>query len=344
MRNPILGIARWIVGLPPRSRAAKWVLRLIFLAFIVLIGAFVWRGPGVLLTPFTPRGFSTISDGTVKVYFQSNEELAGEMLSIGQRSRASILEFWGDPGEAGLFDGVRVYLGETPEAYYRLTMNQAGGSAMFGSVIVINFSKVGERHSMADFIDHELAHIYLRRRFGYFTKHFTIPMWFDEGAATLIQTRAPFKDRFRSYLERRPRLFSVRQLRFATDWETMSSVEGGFLTGQHYGYCGNFVEYLQQVYGQDKIRRYLGSLSMSRHPEDVFEDVFDLSLSAVEDQWMSRQKKAGLIPVETEYIPLPRVGRVMIKWGVILGLLLFFALWIFRQVCRGVRFVAARVR
>lgn len=344
MSNPILGIARWTVGLPPRSRTMTWVLRLVFLIFVLLIGWFLWLGPGVLLTPFTPRGFATASDGTNTVFFQSKDEVAREMLDIAQQSQASILEFWDDPGQADLFNGVRLYLGETPGAYYRLTGNHAGGSALFGSVIVINLSKVGERHSMVDFIDHEMAHIYLRRRFGYFTKHFTIPMWFDEGTATLIQTRAPFKDRFQSYLEMRPQLFSVRQLRYATDWETMYSVEGGILTGQHYGYVGTFAEYLQQVYGQGKLRGYLGALSMSRHPEAVFEDVFGESLSAAEEQWMAHHKEAGLIPPETYYVPLPTVGRVVIKWSIIFGLLLFFALWSVRQTCKVVRFVAARAR
>ena len=344
MGNPIFGIARWTVGLPPRSRFVKWVLRLAFLAFILFIGAFLWMGPGVLLTPFAPSGFATVSDGTNTVFYQSKEETAREMLVIARQAQASILAFWGDPGEAGLFEGVKVYLGETPEAYYRLTMNRAGGSAMFGSVIIINLSKVGELHSMVDFIDHEMAHIYLRRRFGYFTKHFTIPMWFDEGTATLIQTRAPFKDRFQSYLEKRPKLFSVRQLRYATDWETMYSVEGGILTGQHYGYVGTFADYLRQVYGHDKLRSYLGSLSMSRHPEDVFEDVFSVSLSTAEEQWMKRQKEAGLIPVEAEYVPLPTVERVTVKWSIIFVLLMFFGLWAFRQACRMVRFAAARVR
>ena len=142
MRNPIIGFARWTVGLPPRSHAVQWVLRLISLAFIVLISAFLWLGPGVLLIPFTPRGFASVSDGTNTVFFENKEELAREMLSIAQQSQASILEFWDDLGEAGLFDGVRLYLGETSGAYFRLTGNRAGGSAMFGSVIVINLPSV----------------------------------------------------------------------------------------------------------------------------------------------------------------------------------------------------------
>jgi hypothetical protein len=165
-------------------------------------------------------------------------------------------------------------------------------------------------------------------------------MWFDEGTAILIQTKSPFKDRFQTYLEVRPQLFSVRQLRYATDWETMYSVDGGILTGQHYGYVGTFAEYLQQVYGQDQLRAYLASLSMSRSPEDVFEDVFGKALSATEERWMTTYKEAGLIPPETEYIPLPTVGRVVIKWGIIVGLLLFVALWSFRQMCRLVRLAA----
>ena len=169
-------------------------------------------------------------------------------------------------------------------------------------------------------------------------------MWFDEGTALLIQKEAPFVDRFQSYLKRRPQLVSVRQLRYATDWESMYTAEGGALTGLHYGYVGTFTRYLKQVYGLEKLRSYLGSLSLGRNPEDVFEDVFEDTLEAVEDQWMSQNKAAGLIPAETEYVPLPTVGRVVIKWGVIFGLLIFFGLWIFRQICRVVRFVAARVR
>jgi len=68
VRNPILGIARWIVGLPPRSRAVKWTLRLVLLAFIILIGAFLWRGPGVLLIlgrSTAVMAFSGLSQGDV---------------------------------------------------------------------------------------------------------------------------------------------------------------------------------------------------------------------------------------------------------------------------------------
>lgn len=337
MRDLILGMARWLVGLPPRSRWVKWALRSFFVAIVILFAGLLLVGPGVLLTPWAPPGFDIESDGTTSVFFESHREIAGEVLEITRQARVSILDFWGDPEDSHALEGVRIYLGETPAAYFRLTGNRAGGSAMFGNVIVINLSRVGEIHSMRDFIDHELAHIYLRKRFGYLNKHLAVPMWLDEGSALLIQQQAPFMDRFVVEVHGRPRLFSVRQLRYATQWERMYSVDGGALTGLHYGYVGWFVDYLRETYGIGALRRYLASLSLGADPEDVFEVVFGRSLAAVEEHWVSLQKEAGRVPWETAYAPLPTVPRVVVKWSILFGLLGLALLWAVRQVCRAVR-------
>ena len=116
-------------------------MRFLSAIFLGLICWFLLLGPGVVLMPFAPRGFRSIADSTSRVYYQKDEAAARKVLRLAGEARDAILSFWGATDRIELFKGVKIYLGETPEEYYRLTMNRAGGSAMLGSVIVIDITK-----------------------------------------------------------------------------------------------------------------------------------------------------------------------------------------------------------
>ena len=53
-----------------------------FVTVIVLMGWFLFLGPGVLLMPFTPRGFQSVADDTNTVYYENGEESAREVLRL----------------------------------------------------------------------------------------------------------------------------------------------------------------------------------------------------------------------------------------------------------------------
>jgi hypothetical protein len=241
-----------------------------------------------------------------------------------------------------IFQGTKIYLGETPEAYYRLTGNRAGGSAMSGNVIVINVARVGEVLSLVDFMRHELAHSYLRRRFGFFRKHLTIPMWFDEGCAVLIQGESPDMKSLDERLSRLPRLVSVTSLRYNMDWENMVFMEGNRLARQQYGYVGVFAEYLEDRFGLAKIREYLSSLDWGRDPQEVFASVFGNRLADVEGRFLSEYKATKGLPEGIELVAPPWVPRVVLKWTLLFLILAFLILWTARQLFRMTRFIVKR--
>ncbi|MBM3852756.1 MAG: hypothetical protein FJ399_06330 [Verrucomicrobia bacterium] len=132
-----------------------------------------------------------MADSTTTVYFEHDETAAREVLRLAGEGQDAVLRFWGGKERIGSFIGTKIFLGETPEAYYRLTLNRAGGSALFRSVIVIDLTKAGQVLSLQDFIRHELAHSFLRRRLGYIRQHLTVPAWFDEGCAVDFGFRNP---------------------------------------------------------------------------------------------------------------------------------------------------------
>jgi hypothetical protein len=342
---PFVGLARWVAGLPPRnppSRFKRWLHRLVTIAFLFALAWFFFLGPGVLLLPFSPPGFESLHDDTSTVYYEVDQDRARDVLLQAREAQNAILEFWGRPNEIESFQGTKIYLGETPESYFRLTGNHAGGSALFGNVIAINMVKIGEVLSLVDFLRHEMAHSYLRRRFGYFRKHLTVPMWFDEGSAVLVQGESPDMESLSERLSTRPRLVSVTSLRYNTDWENMVFMEGSRLARQQYGYVGVFVEYLEKRFGIEKIRNYLGALGWGKDPESVFLAVYGSRLAEVERGFLAEYQAETGITEEIELAALPLVPKVAIKWTLIFAVLALFILWSIRQMFRVVRFIVAR--
>jgi hypothetical protein len=344
--HPVIGLGRWVVGLPPRnppSAVKRRLSRLLYITVLGLIGWFFLLGPGVVLMPFAPRGFQSLADSTNRVFYENDEESARKVLRLAGEAQNTILDFWGDKDGNSLFKGIKIYLGETPEAYYRLTMNRAGGSAMFGHIIVIDLTKAGRILSLVDFMNHEMAHIYLRRRLGYIRKHLTVPAWFDEGCAVVVQGGSPDVASLGDYLKKRPRLLSVTSLRYHTDWETMVFMEGSRLARQHYGYVGAFVDYLDRRFGIEAIREYLSALSWGRDPKEVFATVYSIPLTEVEQQFLSEYRAMKGIEEEIAVITPPLVPRVVIRWTIIFGVLVFMMLWVVRQIFRLSRFGLSRV-
>ena len=343
---PFINLYRWVVGLPPKNPPGafrRWFWRFLSAIFLGLFCWFLLLGPGVVLLPFAPRGFQSIADSTSRVYYQKDEAAARKVLRLAGEARDAILDFWGATDRIELFKGVKIYLGETPEAYYRLTMNRAGGSAMLGSVIVIDITKAGQVLSLEDFIRHELGHIYLRRRIGYIRKHLTVPAWFDEGCAVRVQGGSPDVDSLGDILRIRPRLLSLTSLRYHTDWETMVRMEGSRLARQHYGYVGAFVEYVERRFGIEKVREYLNALSWEEHPDAVFARIYGSPLAAIESQFLSEFRSTKGIHEEIEIVTLPLIPRVVIRWTLVFGLLAFSVLWTIRQTFRASRFALKKV-
>jgi hypothetical protein len=344
---PFIIFSRWVVGLPPRNPPGTirtWFARFLAAAFIALIGWFLVLGPGVVLLPFAPRGFRSMADSTTTVYYQNDAAAARDVLRLAGEARDAILQFWGGRDEIGLFKGTRIYLGETPEAYYRLTMNRAGGSVMFRGVIVINLTKAGQVLSLQDYIRHELGHSFLRRRLGYIRKHLTVPAWFDEGCAVRVQGGSPDVDAFGDILKIRPRLLSLTSLRYHTDWEAMVFMEEGRLARQHYGYVGAFVEYVERCFGIEKIREYLNALSWAEHPDAVFARIYGKPLADLERQFLSEFRSMKGIQEEIDIGTPPRIPRVFIRWTLIFGALSLAVLWTIRQTLRASRFAFRKIR
>ena len=109
---PIISLCRWVAGLPPGNppgATKRWFFRILSVAFVGLIGWFLFLGPGVVLMPFAPKGFRLIADSTDSVYYQKGEAAAREVLRLAGEAQNSILDFWGATDSIELLKASRYF-------------------------------------------------------------------------------------------------------------------------------------------------------------------------------------------------------------------------------------------
>lgn len=344
---PVLtAFLRWITGLPPlkpKSVVRTWLERALLALAVLFIAWLFLVGPGVVLMPYAPVGFSTLSDGTNTVLYTAGErENAAIVLRVAGQAQSDILDFWDDRATNPFAGGVKIYLCYTEREYFHLTRNRAGGSAMLGSII-IDMSKVGVNFSLSGFVRHEMAHVYMAKSAGWLPMVLGVPKWLDDGVATLIQGEPSDMSRLGGFLAARPFLVSVASMMRPWDWEAVVSFRGGSLGRQEYGYVGHFVRDLINRHGMAKLREYRRELSPFRDSEVLFKSIFEVPLEQAEADWLASEKRGGLVPENVELVSLTYPFPVLAKWWGGLGVFVFLFLWVTRQCFRLIRSLRARI-
>jgi hypothetical protein len=329
----------WLLGKPLRSKLGKWTEGILIAIFsIFLVYACIW-GPMVILMPFAPPGFSSLSDGINTVYFQGDtKNKAQQVLQQAQDAQLAVLRFWEGP-EATVFPsgGTRVYLCNSPEVYHRLTLNRAAGCVIFDKALYLDMTKQAVRKTTPNDLRHEFSHVYLARHLGLIKNLFGAPKWFDEGcAATLADLPWQSPSHLSKYLTDSPGLTSPLDLESYSEW-LMASRNGGWAVLKQYAHVRRFVEYLVTKHGQQKIVEYLHTLSLSSSSASRFEEVFGVPLDIAHEDWLSGMKEAGHLPSTTNVVRVSPPTSIRIIVPVALILVIVVLLMLIRQLSRTVR-------
>ncbi len=316
-----------------RSNVRKWILRiLLFLVAWVIVFFFIF-GPGRVLFPVLLNSYSNVTDKTNTVYYSGEYIIeAMDILWMASVVQDSIRSFWNDTSDRVFRKGVTIFLCESSDQYYHLTWNRAMGSAMMGR-IVLNPEMYGTSMSLYSALAHEMSHLYMSHRYGYFPSVFLLPKWFDEGCATMMQDYSYAARHMNNYLKQNPELVSVTSLKHPWNWQTMVRMENGKMAAKGYGQVYLFTRYLINNYGIEKVRDYASRLSWNFRTEKTFAKVFPVPLREAERSWLKIHKEADLFPEQTLLVPLPFDFMVFLRWIFILVIVLtpvvIFIRWLF---------------
>jgi hypothetical protein len=332
---PIIWFFKWLTGAPPptpKSAFRKWIERLFSLS--VLIYLFVF-GPLSRFMPYV-HGFDELEGEKNSVFYQQgDEELSKEFLSALAETEKEVFRFWNDGSETGFPYPVDLFLCKTKQRYWHLIMNRAPACATAGDVIMDMTFPVIERFA---FLRHELSHLYLTHKLGFFKHRLTVPAWLDEGMATIVQNSEwQTLERLRFFLERSPELAPPTNTPNIIFWFNALHHAGDHKVKQ-YIFARHFTDHVLESYGREKVLEYIESGTYAEGVNTRFERIFGVSLKEVENEWLAMMKKTGKIPENTAFVEYPLNPVVPAKFVIALVVALILALWIFRQFCILVRF------
>ncbi|MHC4942257.1 MAG: hypothetical protein ACYTG7_04490 [Planctomycetota bacterium] len=338
---PILWFFKWVFGAPPatpKSTSRKWIEGVLSISLLVYLFVF---GP---LSRFMPLvyGFEKIAGEKNSVFYQQgDEELAQEFLPTLDRSERQVFRFWNDTAGTGFPYGVDLFLCKTKQKYLHLIMNRARACATMGDVIMdMSFSAI--EHNA--FLRHELSHLYLTHKMGFFRHRLTVPAWLDEGMASIVQNSEwQTMKSLGDFLQRSPHLVPPSATPNLIFWLNAMHHAGSHGVKQ-YIFARHFTTYLLELYGREKVMDYLESGTFDEGVNERFERLFGRTLKEVENQWLAMMKQDGKIPEQTAYVEYPLNPFIPAKFAVALVVALILALWIFRQFFRLIRFGIAIVR
>ena len=305
-----------------RSNVRKWILRIFLFLFFWLIIFFFMFGPGRVLFPYLLDSYDNVTDYTNTVYYSGDHIIeAMDVLYMASIAQDSIRKFWNDTSDQEFWKGVNIFLCESPDQYYHLTWNRAMGSALMGR-IVLNPDRFGTSMSLYSALVHEMSHLYMSRRFSYLCYVLTLPKWFDEGCATVMQDYSFAANHLDDYLKENPELVTVTSLKHPWNWQAMVRMEDGKMAAKGYGGVYQFTRYLISQYGIDQIRKYGSKLHWNFSTEKTFEEVFQVPLAEVEKKWLAHQKEAGILPPQTVLVPVSFDFLVFLRWVLIILIVL----------------------
>ena len=301
----------------PRSPIRKWSLRILLFLFFWVIIFFVVFGPGRVLFPSLLDSYENVTDNVNTVYYSGDHIMeAMDVLYMASIVQDSIRKFWNDTSDKEFWKGVNIFLCESPDQYYHLTWNKAMGSAMMGR-IVLNPDRFETTMSLYSALVHEMSHLYMSRRFGYFCYVFLFPKWFDEGCATVMQDYSFSANHLNDYLRENPELVLFTSLKHPWNWQAMVRMEDGKMAAKGYGSVYQFTRYLISNYGIDPIREYGSRLHWNFRSENTFEEVFQVPLATIEKKWLAQEKESGNLPAKAQMVPVPFDFLVFFRWVLI---------------------------
>jgi len=329
----------WLTGKPPKRRRPAW-LRWSTRLFATLGFAYLFLyGPGVRLWR-SPPGFEKLTEGSITVFYQPG--MQGEAAAVANsalEAQHSIIEFWGREAGSGFDFPVDVYLCRSPRRYWHLVMNRAKASASWNDVVIHASYPEAER---APYLRHELAHLFVVNEFGWLKSRLHTPSWLDEGIATTLQA-SRWNDRggLTRFVSRTGELASLSSTPTTMRWLGAVTARGD-VAGAQYSYVRSFTEDLIDRFSRSEVLDFLIEATLSGDQSGGFARAFGLSLEEAERQWLSKAMDDGVLPSDLELVNRGLPTGLVAKLLVLIVLMSFVAMWVFRQMARVLRMVAGR--
>jgi hypothetical protein len=180
-----------------------------------------------------------------------------------------------------------------PDEYRKYCSSTEGAGCSLGTpwgstYIVLNLQEMN-----VDVISHELSHIELLSRLGWWKTTFQIPQWFNEGLALMLDRRFVNKhdpiERYLGYMDEWS--YYTRGGQQILELENISSVKDFFAGDQHhvmlaYMSSGLEVSYWLYYSGPESIRQLMANMQKGQH--------FEVAYRKVESQSMKSGKSLKL--------------------------------------------------
>ena len=245
------------VGMTMKMRPIFFRKRLIALAMVgLLLGCFAYAFPGAVACSLVDyAALDKLSDGT---RFQSSSTLAerAAFSALLRQASARIADKFGAPRA----HPVVVYL-KDPHSTLPFISNSYGSTSFIGSRACVVLGPDGFN---IDVIAHEMMHAELFERVGFWAKLTQVPVWFDEGLAMQLDTRAHFA------VQASDRAADFKRVRELTSASQFFVSNGSQLT-QHYAFAKAEVGLWVEMVGKDNVYVRLARLKAGDSFERVIE-------------------------------------------------------------------------
>lgn len=174
------------------------VTRLLLTGLIVLAGSLFFLYPQIFYCELI--AFSNFKSTDKKVYFSPDikSNKYKELKSIIAEAEARVDSFY-----QGKKSSPKIIICQTPQQYQKYCSSTEGAGCSIGTPWGSAYVILNAQGMNTDVIAHEMSHIELLKRIGWWRTTNDVPQWFNEGLALMLDRRfvvetSP-RDRYRAY-------------------------------------------------------------------------------------------------------------------------------------------------
>ena len=203
------------------------VTKFLLTGLIVLAGSLFFLYPQIFYCEFI--AFSNFKSGDKKVYFSPDISLKKHKIL---KSTIAFAEARIDSFYQGKKSSPKIIVCQTAQQYRKYCSSTEGAGCSIGTPWGSSYVILNAQGMDTDVIAHEMSHIELLKRVGWWRTTNDIPQWFNEGLALMLDRRfvsetGP-RDRYRAYrYEWRYYTRNGRDLLLLKDMSTMREFFGG---------------------------------------------------------------------------------------------------------------------
>ncbi len=203
------------------------LIRFFLTGFIILLGSLFFLYPQIFYCELI--AFSDFQSSDKKVYFSPDIKSTQykKLQGIVAQAEARVDSFYN-----GKISNPKIIICQTQQQYQKYCSSTEGAGCSIGTPWGSSYVILSAQGMNTDVIAHEMSHIELLKRIGWWRTTNDIPQWFNEGLALMLDRRfvreiAP-RDRYRAYrYEWRYYTRNGRDLLLLKDISTMREFFGG---------------------------------------------------------------------------------------------------------------------